>query len=285
MSFARERETMGLLSAGNAVSAAVSIYRSHFKLYYSIALQSSLWSLLPIYGWAKCLAVASVISRLAYGEIIDNPEQLQDARRRTDPFKWRLLGATILVGLIFIGTAIAVYIGLAIIAVSIVFAIRNSLTGIVSVIAAIVAIVIFVGIIFLFLWLFSRMSLYDISMILENNKSASRSIERSFQLTKSFAKRLQSTYGIAFLLSLPVSVLLQLIASGLEYVFQNYIFIGNITSIMYLPYFGIILAINIVVGAFFVPIWQVLKALIYYDCISRKEGLDIKMRNGIQDSI
>jgi hypothetical protein len=285
MSFARERETMGLLSAGNAVSAAVSIYRDRFKLYYSLAIQSSLWSLLPIYGWAKCFAVAGVISRLAYGEIIDNPEQLQDARRCVDPHKWRLLGATILVFLIFFGVAIAVYIGLVVIAVFFVFFVRSNNNPITITTSIISGIIVFIGIFFLFLWLFSRIYLYDISIIIENNASSFRSIERSFKLTQGFSKRLQNTYGIAFLLGLPVSVMLRAISSGLEYVFQTYIFVDSPVIIMYSSYFIIILAINIVVGAFFMPIWQVLKALIYYDSISRKEGFDLKIRNGIQDSI
>ena len=36
------------INVGNVVSAAVLIYRSHFKSYFSVALIATLWVLLPV---------------------------------------------------------------------------------------------------------------------------------------------------------------------------------------------------------------------------------------------
>jgi hypothetical protein len=51
------RATGESLSVGNVVSAGLRIYRDHFKPYYLEALRSYLWVLVPVYGWAKCLAI------------------------------------------------------------------------------------------------------------------------------------------------------------------------------------------------------------------------------------
>ncbi len=282
MSFSETQDPLGPLSAGNVVSAAIRIYRDRFKLYYSLALQSGLWSLVPVYGWAKCLAVANVISRLVYGEIIDRPETVNDARRHVNPRMWNLFGATFLVGLIFIGLTIAICIAGLIFSVFIAMIGKNNPNSLLLFLAGLLILIAVIGIVFLYLWLFSRLSLFELSMVLEGNKNASSSIERSFRLTKGFTKRLQSIYGVAFLLTLPMSILVQGISSAVEYIFKS-IFTTLPSSIFLLLYFVIILSISVLSGAFFLPFWQAVKSIVYYDLISRKEGLDLKMRNGLQE--
>src|SRR4028118_2003715 len=97
---------IGPLSVGNVVSASLRIYRDHFKSYFGLALVASLWVLVPIYGWAKYSAIAALISRLAFGEVRENPETVSDARRQVNPRMWSFLGAGILTFLIFFGVSL-----------------------------------------------------------------------------------------------------------------------------------------------------------------------------------
>jgi hypothetical protein len=287
MSFFQERETIGPLSGGNVVSAAISIYRDRFKLYYSLAFQSGLWSLVPVYGWAKCLAVASIISRLVYCEIIGSPEELRDARRHVNPKMWELFAASLLVSLIFVGVTIPILIAIFIFSFIITAIISNNPSPIIISVAVLLGIVIVVGILFFYLWLFSRLSIFELPIILEKNSDVIRSIGRSVELTKGFAKRLQLVYGIAFLLTLPISALVQIFTSWLQVFFTNLIeaSTANKGILYFLLYLIIVVSVTLVSSAFFLPFWQAVKAIVYYDLITRKEGLDLTMQNGLQEDL
>ena len=108
MSVNPSRQPMTPLSVGNVVSAALRIYRDRFKLYFSLALTAYLWVLIPIYGWARCYAIFGTISRLAFQELIERPESVDDARRHVIPRMWNFMLAGILVFLIFLAAMLGV---------------------------------------------------------------------------------------------------------------------------------------------------------------------------------
>lgn len=99
------------LSIGNVVTAGVRLYRFHFKNYFRLALFAHLWVLVPIYGWAKYFAISGLISRLAFGELVNQPESIKNARERIDPLKWSFLRIAFQVGI----SLLLLYIGLAIV--------------------------------------------------------------------------------------------------------------------------------------------------------------------------
>ncbi|WP_049790737.1 hypothetical protein [Trichormus azollae] len=68
------------LSMDNVVSAAVRLYRPHLKTYLQIAFTAHFWALVPIYGWAKYAAISGLISPLAFEELTNQPESVEDAR-------------------------------------------------------------------------------------------------------------------------------------------------------------------------------------------------------------
>ena len=82
-----------------------------------MAFVGYLWILVPIYGWAKYSAMMGLISRLAYGEIAEQPETVQDARRYTKAKMWEFFVAGLLASLIFFGALIAYVIVFSIISV------------------------------------------------------------------------------------------------------------------------------------------------------------------------
>ncbi|MFM7580477.1 MAG: hypothetical protein ACKO5Q_26540, partial [Microcystaceae cyanobacterium] len=76
------------LSVGNVISAGIRIYRDHFQLYFLEILKGYLWALIPVYGWAKFMAIQGMISRLGFYEITEKPESLPEARLRVKPRLW-----------------------------------------------------------------------------------------------------------------------------------------------------------------------------------------------------
>ncbi|MBW4619196.1 MAG: hypothetical protein KME17_07530 [Cyanosarcina radialis HA8281-LM2] len=116
------------LSAGNAVTAGVKLYRSHLKLYLGLALRATLWSLLPLlaiaplllliindrfdlsdlwlivplwsifllYCHGRSLINSATISRLGFRESIDRPKSIKTARAEVKKRFWSLLFSSIL---------------------------------------------------------------------------------------------------------------------------------------------------------------------------------------------
>lgn len=269
------RQSSEPLSVGNVVSAALRIYRDKFKLYWKLAFTGYLWVLVPVYGWAKFSAISALISRLAYSEVIERPETVAEARRHVMPKMWSFLGAGILVGLI-VGAvtfgAILVFGFLGGVATAILG--QNATAIIILVLLGIVAVTAFIiG----YILLLCRFIIVELPLAMEDNVTATSTINRSLQLTKGFARRLLWICTIGFSISLPVSLVIQ-IASFFVQGFVATV-IPRDSAIFFLVYYILFLPISFASGSLLIPFWQSIKAVIYYDLRSRREGLGLQLRD------
>ena len=267
------------LSVGNVISAGLRIYKDHFKVYYSLAFTAYLWLIVPIYGWAKFLMINGLISRLAYGEVAEKPESIKDARRHLRPRMWGFLGNAIVVSLIgFLGLI------LILLSFALVGFILSSL-GINSLFlqigfSLVIGIVVLLAFIFSITWLVSRFMLSEIPLAIENDITAMQSIGRGWELTGGFVFKLQLIVFLAFLISLPISILVNIlgvfIQGLLAYLTQSAPdLLPAISSLLLI----LQLAIAFASGALFIPFWQSIKAVIYYDLRVRKEGLGLDLQS------
>lgn len=279
------------LSVGNVVSAAVRLYRSNLKRYLILVLRSILWSFVPIYGWAKSIEIAGRISRLAYQELIDQPETLTEAYQKTKPQIWNFLLAGFLMGLIQIGLAIAfliVNLILNVLAALLFSAIGSArATDSIGAVLGILIALAFLGFILaaFFVWLrvFSRLFIYEVPLAIEDRLDGSSTIGRSWTLTKGSVGRIQIIILVAGLIT---SVILSP-ASFLLVAFITAIFsqsgdiatandsIANAIIVLFYGFYAAILLGN----ALILPFWQAIKAVVYYDLRSRREGLGLNLRD------
>ena len=270
-----QTQPTGPLSVGDVVSAGLRIYRDRFKSYYSLAFIAYLWVFVPIYGWAKFSAILGLLSRLAFGEVSENPEGVREARGEVMPRMWSFLGAGILTSLIFMGAYIVVVIVFAMLTfiIASVFQERGGAT-----IMIVPAIIGFVGAIIGFIWLVARLSLVQVTLAIEDNISASKAISRSWEITKASVGRIQLILFIAFLLTIPISLVVQIATKIIQVVFTTVLPMeGN--GIFSLLYFVVIVAISIANAALMVPFWQSIIAVIYYDLRSRREGIGLQLKD------
>jgi hypothetical protein len=286
----------GDLSAGNVVSAGLRIYRDRFKPYFLLALQASLWSLIPVYGWAKSYTLLAIISRLAYGEVIERPESVDDARQQVNPLLWNILAASLLVGLLFlsiiigVGLFVALFFGILYGVLSNTF-LQNSA---INVFLVILGIVIFLVFLLGFVWLSSRFSVFELPMAIDLVSDPIVAIKRSWNLTKDFVWQLILISTVAFLIFIPFYVIsyllnlivvsfLTLILTGITTALDRIIFSSGATQSFQLFVFITVqlisFAISLVMGAVYLPFWQAIKAVIYYDLRVRKEGLDLQIKS------
>jgi membrane-anchored glycerophosphoryl diester phosphodiesterase (GDPDase) len=262
----------GPLSVGNVVSASLRIYRDHFKSYLGLALVASLWLFVPIYGWAKYSAILGLISRLAFGEVREKPETVSDARREVNPRMWSFLGAGILTFLIYIGVSLVGGIAMAILAGG-AGAIFRQNSPIVAVLLVVVAVIAFL---IIYIRIISRLLIVELPLAIENNIGASSAIGRSWELTKGSVGRIQWIVFVGILVSLPITIVVQILSSIVESVLKAVL--GAESGIFFLVYYLLILLLSFGSGALVTPFWQAMKAIIYYDLRSRKEGLGLQMR-------
>ncbi|AFZ26068.1 hypothetical protein Cylst_3956 [Cylindrospermum stagnale PCC 7417] len=257
------------LSIGNVVSAGVRLYRSHLKTYLKLALIAHLWVLLPIYGWAKYAAISGLISRLAFGELTHQPESVEDARSHINPRFWSFLTVYLRVGIYIL----LVYLGLAIIGGVLVGFLGVILGSGAILITNILATILMVVIVLLGLtWFYSRWVIAEVPLAVEENINSSDSVTRSWELTKSSAFRIQGVVIVAGIVTLPIVFLF-------NYVPSLFLLTLEQGSTIYWIVYSISLITSLIGGIFVMPFWQSIKAVIYYDLRSRREGLGLQLRN------
>ncbi|MCL1466624.1 DUF975 family protein [Argonema galeatum] len=309
------------LSVGNVVSSALVLYRSHFKSYLGVAFRATLWSLLPSFTqlligqlqgridpsvavlirlpWLAlnifCVAKAStniaLISRLAFGELISKPETVKSAGDNLNSRKWKFLWSAFLVGLLMVGAFIALYIAflLSVLLVAglstfIGRIVTNSypiLALIVYLIAGLLYIAVFVGFFAGILWFVARFFISELPLAVETNVGITRTIGRSWELTKGAAFRIVLILSVAYLIVTPF---IALALTPIALIFPS-IPISSIASSPeeFLRSFSSLITVAILLitlaNTFILPFWQTIKAVIYYDLRSRKEGLDLQLRD------
>ncbi|MFN6565147.1 MAG: hypothetical protein RMY28_035845 [Nostoc sp. ChiSLP01] len=260
------------LSIGNVVSAAVRLYRSHLKSYLNLAAIAHLWILVPIYGWAKYAAISGLISRLAFGELVYQPESIQSANNHINPRLWSFFRVAFQVGI----SLLIVYFGLAIVGGIFAAVVGVALGGILGasgvVVVTTLAIIFTVGILLLGLtWFYSRWIVAEVPLAVEENINGGESVARSWELTKASVFRIQGVVLVAFLVTLPIVFVFNYIPS---------LFLLRLepgTAIYSLVYFISWIG-SLIGGVFVMPFWQALKAVLYFDLRSRREGLGLQLR-------
>jgi hypothetical protein len=262
----------GPLSVGNVVSASLRIYRDHFKSYFGLALVASLWLLVPIYGWAKYSAISALISRLAFGEVREKPETVSDARREVNPRMWSFLWAGILTVLIYIGVSFVGGIAMFFVGrgAGALFGQNFTLVAAFVVVAVIAFFIIYIRVI-------SGLLIVELPLAIENNIGATSAIGRSWELTKGSVGRIQGIVFVGILVSLPITFVGQILSGIVQTVLTAVL--GAESSIFFLVYSLLIVLLSFASGALMTPFWQAMKAIIYYDLRSRKEGLGLQMRD------
>jgi Membrane domain of glycerophosphoryl diester phosphodiesterase len=282
------------LNIGNVVSAGIVLYRSNLKQYFGIALRAHLWFLPLIFGFiaysalvatnssalililfllvayfyctAKYLANSALISRLAYQELSNQPESIGEASTKVLPHLWSFLGVAIGIGLRLILVYILVGIPTAII-MSLLLSGTGSASG-PFLLTALVGIVVVLAVI----WVFSRWVIAELPLAVETGLTASQSIKRSWDLTASSVGRVQAIVFVAFLVTIPI----QAITGYLPNLLFNSV--EPNTSAFWIVYL-INLVISLIGGILVLPFWQSIKAVMYYDLRSRREGIDLQLRD------
>ncbi|PLZ78691.1 DUF975 domain-containing protein [Fischerella thermalis WC217] len=267
------------LSLGNVITAGIRIYRSHLKDYFLLALKAYVWLLVPIYGWAKFYALSALISRLTFAELVNQPESISSGQRFVNSRIWQFLINILL--MLLVGTGI-------LIGVVIVFAIFGFLSAVlvgglnqqanigVYLMLGLLAFVVGILALVAVLWISTRFYLVEVPLAIEDNVDGTSTIARSWELTKGYVWRIILISFVAFLITLAIQIVVQIVSTIVQLVFTPLLEQNSGFGLLFAV---IILALSFASGAVVLPFWQAIKAVIYYDLRSRKEGLGLKLRD------
>ncbi|MBW4600029.1 MAG: DUF975 domain-containing protein [Calothrix sp. FI2-JRJ7] len=273
------------LSIGNVVTAGLRLYSSHLKSYLKLAFIAYAWILVPVYGWARCGATLALISRLAYSELVEQPETPLEAGRFLRARLWQFLVMGLLMFLLIIGITIGVIILLFILALimGVVLGIfipggaANDAFNPVVALVSFTLVLVYIGLIFsVFLLVQARFILVEVPLAIENSTDGASTIKRSWNLTRGNLWRIVAiiivTYLLTFPLQVPLSVLniiIQISLQPLARINSNYRLLAAIVNIV----------LTLISIALVVPLWQTIKAVLYCDLRSRREGFGLKLRD------
>ncbi len=267
-----KNSTLGPLSIGNVVSAGLRIYRDHFQSYFSLSAQAYLWILVPIYGWAKYSAIAGLISRLAYREALESPEPISEARPIVERRMWGFFWQGILLFLIFFGFFLGV-----ILAWGIIIGILSTSLGSNNPLIILVGSLLGLVVLFAFIWLWSKLFIAPLPLAVEDNVTATGAIGRSWELTKGSVLRIQGVLFVAFLITIPLSIVFQIVITVVQGILA--LVLTADSGLFFTANIIFSLAMSILSGALFLPFWQAIAGVIYYDLRARREGLGLNLNS------
>ncbi|MCW9682723.1 DUF975 domain-containing protein [Dolichospermum planctonicum UHCC 0167] len=261
------------LNIANVISAGMRLYRSHLKKYFLIALKAYVWLLVPIYGWVKFYALSALISRLSFGELVNQPESVSEGERFVNSRLWEFFVNMILmfaidlcIGLVF-GLIGGLLIGILVV-------LSGGLQGVTNIIIYSSIVLVFVIITFTgtLLWIGIRFYLVDVSLAIENDVNGSSTINRSWELTKGNVGRIFLISLTASLITIPIQFIIRFI---IKLILTT--LLKEDDPIFYMLLLELTFAF--VSGALILPFVQTVKAVVYYDLRSQHEGLGLQLRN------
>ncbi|MGG6294541.1 glycerophosphoryl diester phosphodiesterase membrane domain-containing protein [Leptolyngbya sp. AN02str] len=312
------------LTIGNIVNAGFRLYTTRLKPYLKVAAIGSLWLMLPwllaivvaifyatvrdYWAWlgliipallvvlfmslTRYLAESAAIARLAYGELINQPETVQAARRYTSSRKWSFFGVNMLLGLMFTAVFVAMYL-LAALCVVVIFAATGGVDFLLNpgpaaavnpgllVLTGLIVLVVLLLLLLIASWFSVRFAIAELPLAIEPGLTATQSIGRSWNLTNRNVWRIFLVMFVTLLITLPVQLVLQIVLALVQGAIASFVPSDSPSFVLFSNLIALPLGIG--VGILLLPLWQTIKAVIYYDLRSRSEGIDLVLNNIPQD--
>jgi hypothetical protein len=242
---------------------------------------------LGIFCYAKAIYNETLITANAYGHLTHQPEAMPQTNQRLRKKTWPFWLARFLVGCILyvvsLGCSLLQQVFAPLISIG-----NDSLSAIAGILL-VGAVLLQYGLQF---WLSIRLFVPEVILAIEEDVKNASSIPRSWNLTQGSTFRIGAVLLIAFLITCPLyfltivpPVILGFVFFPPEYwmgpMFRSaanpspealiQLFAG--LGVLFLLYILLLQVVQVLV----LPFWQTLKAVIYYDLRSRREGLGLSL--------
>ncbi|GAB4460293.1 MAG: hypothetical protein OHK0037_07280 [Elainellaceae cyanobacterium] len=261
-------------------------YASTQRYFTTLGLVVPAWIVLMVFCSARSYSLSAAIARLGFGDLTQQPESVDSACRYTRARQWRFLWAYVLLFMLSLVVTLAFYIVAAIIIAVILafvggtdFLLNPQSAALVNPGLLILAFLVFLGVVGLLIWMliwFSiRFSVPDVSLAVEPGLTATQSLGRSWELTYKNVGRIFLILLVTWIATIPLQFVIQIVLSlAQEAIIRVYPENSPIYSLLTV---GSSFLISLLLGIFTLPLWQSIKATIYYDLRRRREGLGLQL--------
>ncbi|MFN4279450.1 RDD family protein [Thermosynechococcus sp.] len=302
--FQRRGRLLHSLSSGNVVTIALELYRHQVNRYFLLSLFAHVWfflltiaavlivavalimggllaknaliallllpamgllAALPLYlfGWTRLMASGALLSRRIYAVLTALEESESEARSFIFPKMLNYLLATLMVGVILLivyGVLGAIGYLIYLVGWPVVQLLEQNiqteparslffLTFLLSILLLLLVALLVIS------YFMARLSLVDVVLALEPECTPLKSVRRSWQLTQGQAWHTLTVFFVASLATIPANLLSSII-----------------NSVVIIPVAGLFVAVLLL------PLWQGIKAVLYWDLRVRNEGAAFQVR-------
>ncbi len=239
--------------------------------------------------WVFCAAKAitnqTLVARLAYQDLMNQPESTATGWQQIRKRMWHFWLARLMVGLI---------VGAVSFGVSVVQRILNG--GLQLIVGSLggstqsaATLVVLIGLITLLvswaiqLWIQARLFVPELSIAMEENVTGDQAIVRAWSLSKGNGGRIALIIFVAGLITVPlfligfipaILALLAMIPAA-----QSGVSPETAVAFGFVGLLGLGILLSLVLSIFVMPFWQTIKAVVYYDLRSRREGMGLELRD------
>jgi hypothetical protein len=246
-----------------------------------------------VYGIGQYLVGSATIARLAFAELNNQPETTKQATRFTQARLWGFWLVGVLVSLLYIALTLGCIIILFVLfyaLLAVAGGLATSFTQLEAffsnnvgfiLLAILLTLGLILGVSVLLTWMGARFAIVELPLAIEPNTTAVQSIRRSWSLTQGSGWRIVMILLITFLITIPIYGVLQVLTTILQGI-SGFLMSSDTNSNASI--LGILLLVvsyiaSLAINVLLLPLWQAIKAVIYYDLRSRREGMGLALRD------
>ncbi len=140
-------------------------------------------------------------------------------------------------------------------------------------------VLVFAAIVF-FSWLGARLSAVEVPLAVETQSSASQTVSRIWELTKGYTWQVFLILLVTFCVTIPIYLVAQTVSIVPRVLITLLIPSDSDTRVTLQVLFGLVsYATSLLLSVLVLPLWQSIKAVIYYDLRNRHEGFGLQLRD------
>jgi hypothetical protein len=238
---------------------------------------------------AKYCYNEALIGRHAYLRLLEQPEDLAQTNQFLRQKLWQFWLVRLFVTIIWMAATFALWILMTIVsmplqALLLAVGANELLLNLFLWLYLLTQLAIWVG----QLWIVGRFFLVEMAIALEENVGAAKAMDRSWLLTRRNDWRVVVILGVGTVLTTPLYglsflVAVMVLATGLTPLMPTFDAAESIEG--FVPWvfwaIGLYCALLTLVNVLVIPFWQTIKAAVYYDLRSRRDGMGLSLRHSL----
>jgi hypothetical protein len=239
---------------------------------------------LLVYCGARAITNEALIGRLAFQDLMNQPESTATGWQQIRKRLWHFWLARFMVGLI----VFAVSAGMSILQ-NIMTVVPSAMggsggsNGAAAMLLVLITLVMTLVSYGLQLWIQARLFVPELPIAVEENVTGDQSINRAWSLSKGHGGRIAMIIFVAGLITVPLFLI-----GFIPAIFAIFAMVPSMSSggspetavaFGFISLLGLGFLLALALSIFVMPFWQTIKAVVYYDLRSRREGMGLELRD------